>query len=556
LAGFATVAATPAGVATAGPSTSEPEGGIGLRLVDAPVSGRDDPRARVYIVDHLAPGAVIRRRIELTNTAATVARVVLYAGAASIARGTFLGAPPGAPNELSTWTSVRPGTADIPAGGRVTITATIAVPRDAAPGEQYGVVWAEARSPTVATGLTQVSRVGIRLYLSIGPGGAPAPDFTVDSVVATRSAEGQPTIIATVHNTGGRALDISGTLRLLAGPGGLSAGPFPATLGVTLAIGASESVTIVLDRQVPAGPWDARIALRSGLLERGAHATITFPDVGAAPVVYAVPRPSGPPYAVIVGALVLLLCVAGLIVALIRRRRRSTASRARSIATRPPEEQRIVATALEPAQPARPDRRRRATTAPSRLAEQPVTVAAILDTPHHGPPALAHAHDPLSNLATRSLFEEEIQFALSARGGLRLYLMVIGLDDLATTTATYGRPASQAMLLTTAERLRRAVRPQDLIAWLEGDTFAVLFDDIERSDVEAVTRRMLRTVHEPQSIGGHQVSVRATLGLAEATATDNAALLIRHATAALAEVRATGATRDGWYSAAAPSRLP
>ena len=44
-------------------------------------------------------------------------------------------------------------------------------------------------------------------------------------------------VLATVHNTGGRALDMNGTLQLPAGPGGLSAGPFPANLGVTLAIG-------------------------------------------------------------------------------------------------------------------------------------------------------------------------------------------------------------------------------------------------------------------------------------------------------------------------------
>ena len=78
---------------------------------------------------------------------------------------------------------------------------------------------------------------------------------------------------------------MNGTLELSAGPGGLSAGPFPASLGVTLAIGDTEPVTILLDKRLPAGPWDARIALRSGLLERSGRATITFPDAGASPPV-------------------------------------------------------------------------------------------------------------------------------------------------------------------------------------------------------------------------------------------------------------------------------
>lgn len=53
-------------------------------------------------------------------------------------------------------------------------------------------------------------------------------------------------------------------------------------LGVTLAIGDTEPVTIGLDNRLPAGPWDAEITLRSGLIERSARATITFPNAGAA----------------------------------------------------------------------------------------------------------------------------------------------------------------------------------------------------------------------------------------------------------------------------------
>ena len=47
-----------------------------------------------------------------------------------------------------------------------------------------------------------------------------------------------------------------------------------------MAIGDTEPVTIALDKQLPAGPWGAHITLRSGLVERSAQATITFPDTG------------------------------------------------------------------------------------------------------------------------------------------------------------------------------------------------------------------------------------------------------------------------------------
>jgi MYXO-CTERM domain-containing protein len=337
LAAFAVTAMVVGPVSTSGaapsPSARATRGSIGLRLVDVPITAKTDPRARIYIVDHLAPGTVIHRLIEVSNSTGSVARVVLYPAAATIAGGSFLGAAGHTPNDLSTWTSVRPGASDVPAAGLVTASVTITVPIDAAPGEHYGVVWAETRSgPVAGGGVIQVSRVGIRIYLSVGPGGPPAADFTIDSLTAERAPDGGPMVLATVRNTGGRALDMSGTMRLLAGPGGLSAGPFPAVLGTTLAIGDTEPVTFVLDRLIPAGPWDARITLRSGLLVRSAHATITFPDAGAAASVRATSTPPGWRYAAIA---VTLLGIAGLLLVLGRRRRRPPPAR-RSVRGRNP----------------------------------------------------------------------------------------------------------------------------------------------------------------------------------------------------------------------------
>jgi hypothetical protein len=259
-----------------------------VQLLSAPVSALGDPRARLYIVDHLHPGTVIHRRIEVSNTTASTMHIVMYAAAASISNGLFVGAAAHTPNDLSTWTSVRPGAADVSAGGHATATVTIAVSRDAAPGERYGVLWAEVRSgPPAGGGITQVSRVGIRVYLSVGRGGPPPSRFTIESLTAKRSPDGQPMVLATVHNTGGRALDISGTLQLSAGPGGLRAGPFPATLGVTLAIGDTEPITITLDSRLPAGPWDAQVTLHSGLVATSAHSTITFPATAKSSLPYA-----------------------------------------------------------------------------------------------------------------------------------------------------------------------------------------------------------------------------------------------------------------------------
>ncbi|MDX6275741.1 MAG: hypothetical protein QOJ92_2951 [Frankiales bacterium] len=267
--------AAPAGTQVMSPAS----GSLGVRLVDRPTSAADDRRANLYVVDHLTPGSVIHRRIEVSNTTYSPMHVRLYSAAASVVNGGFAVAAGATQNELSTWTSIIPGALDLQAGQRATATVTVVVPAEATSGEHYGVAWAQVQAASsTAPQVLQVSRVGVRLYVSVGPGGSPAPDFTVGPVTTTSDPAGRAVVAARVHNTGGRALDLSGGLQLSAGPAGLSAGPFPARLGVTLGIGETETVRVDVDSRLPRGMWTARITLRSGLLERSSSARVSFAD--------------------------------------------------------------------------------------------------------------------------------------------------------------------------------------------------------------------------------------------------------------------------------------
>jgi hypothetical protein len=278
----------PAAGAFAAPVTTTPDNsdhtGIGIRLVDAPVATRDDPRARVYIIDHVRPGTTIERRIEVANDTGAGTDVAVYPAAAAIKNGSFVGLQGDTPNELATWTKVSTPHVRLADGAKRMVAVTIHVPSDAAPGEQYAVLWAQTTSRGKGA-VTQVSRVGIRVYLSVGPGGEPASAFQIESLTAERDPTGTPVVAATIHNTGGRALDLRGELTLGDGPGGLSAGPFPVTLGTTLGLRQTDPVTVELDKQLPDGPWKVHLAVTSGLLTEHAQATLTFPASGIGPAV-------------------------------------------------------------------------------------------------------------------------------------------------------------------------------------------------------------------------------------------------------------------------------
>ena len=301
----------PAGSALASTHSQGGPHGIGIRLVDVPADSLGDPRARSYIVDRVAPGTMIRRRVEITNTTDATAAVAVYAAAAGLHRGRFAFASGRTRNELSSWTSMSRRVLVLSAGSKGFATVTIIVPRDASSGERYAVIWAQVSGPVPAGGgVTLVNRVGVRMYLSVGPGGGAASNFAVGALTAKRSA-GDRVVVARVRNNGGRTLDITGKLTLSKGPGGLSAGPFPVKLGMALAPGHSEGATVRLDKRLPRGPWRAQMRLSSGLLQRVAVATITFPRLAAiAKPPLAKPVPAGSKHRVLVWALALLALLA------------------------------------------------------------------------------------------------------------------------------------------------------------------------------------------------------------------------------------------------------
>jgi hypothetical protein len=299
---------------------------VGIRLLEAPEERVDDPRARQYVIDHLNPTNEITRRFEVSNQTSERKTIKLYAGSAQISEDRFVADDGEGSGDLIKWTTVTPSELDLASGASGEGTVTIDVPANAADGERYGVVWAELPASETPSGVTLVNRVGVRIYLSVGDGDEPESDFEIEEFVAARANDGRPVMRAQVHNTGGRALDLSGELNLEDGPGSLSAGPFPVELGTTLAPGDRAPAVVLLDPELPNGPWTARIKITSGELTKSATARITFPDTpgeSAQPVEANTVTGTAGGLALAGIAGVLLLTAIGLIFLVARRRRRA-----------------------------------------------------------------------------------------------------------------------------------------------------------------------------------------------------------------------------------------
>jgi hypothetical protein len=318
---------SPAAVAAA--ATQPPAGPAGLgaqrfgvRIVDVPASAVNDPRALHYIVDYLPTGTVIHRRIQVQNQQAQTAHFTVYPDAAQISKGSFIGETGAARNELTGWISVQYPALTLRPHTSAMDMITIKVPLGATRGEHYGVIWVQQASRARTAkgfGITNVARVGIRIYLAVGRGGAPPTKFAITSLTGHRSASGQPLILAGVDDTGGRAVDLHGTVRLTGGPGDTSAGPFPQREFVSLAPGQSGNMTFAPPKVLSDGPWQASVTVDSGLTTATATATIRF----AAPVASQAGLPGMAWLGMAAGALALVLAVAMILVRAAHQRRRT-----------------------------------------------------------------------------------------------------------------------------------------------------------------------------------------------------------------------------------------
>ncbi|MGE3234710.1 MAG: EAL domain-containing protein, partial [Thermoleophilia bacterium] len=152
-------------------------------------------------------------------------------------------------------------------------------------------------------------------------------------------------------------------------------------------------------------------------------------------------------------------------------------------------------------------------------------------------------HDPLTGLANRALVLDRLSQALlrAERRQEELSVMLLDLDDFKTVNDSLGHAAGDRLLTLAADRLRGVLRPTDTPARLGGDEFAVLLEDADVEAAAVVADRIIEAFHEPFDVGGREVFVSTTIGIAPATAGErNAEALVRDADAAMYTAKEQG----------------
>ncbi len=159
-------------------------------------------------------------------------------------------------------------------------------------------------------------------------------------------------------------------------------------------------------------------------------------------------------------------------------------------------------------------------------------------------------HDPLTGLANRALFIDRVQHALARRATQTLAVLFLDLDDFKTINDSLGHAAGDQVLTAVAERFRGALRPEDTISRLGGDEFAILLDPADAALVDIVAGRLVDALRSPFEIGGKQVHLAGSIGLAmSGPETRSADELLRNADVAMYTAKGRGKGRIELFEA-------
>lgn len=154
-------------------------------------------------------------------------------------------------------------------------------------------------------------------------------------------------------------------------------------------------------------------------------------------------------------------------------------------------------------------------------------------------------HDPLTDLPNRAILVDRATGALARAGvsGRRVTLLFIDLDGFKPVNDRFGHTVGDSVLVDLAARLRACVGEVGVVARLGGDEFAILTEGLDDAEVVALCDRVLRAVADTFVVGGQQMRLGASVGVAHGDRTTTAAGLLRNADLAMYEAKARGKGR-------------
>ncbi len=147
--------------------------------------------------------------------------------------------------------------------------------------------------------------------------------------------------------------------------------------------------------------------------------------------------------------------------------------------------------------------------------------------------------DPLTGIANRQGFQNLLRQRLQQNRGRGLLLGYLDLDNFSHANDSLGHLAGDLLIQQVTERLKAVLEPQDSLARVGSDEFALLLDVSQSAArVEPLALALMDALAEPYRIQGESLTLGCSLGLAYGRAGEEADPLLWHAHLAMQQAKA------------------
>lgn len=152
--------------------------------------------------------------------------------------------------------------------------------------------------------------------------------------------------------------------------------------------------------------------------------------------------------------------------------------------------------------------------------------------------------DPLTLLPNRMRLLDRLGKSLHDAAEHSIVAMLFDVDRFTAFNEQHGHATGDEMLRQVAHRLADETRPQDIVARLAGDTFAMIMRDVSDVDGALVAADRIRNrLCEPYRIGTETVAVTVSVGIAVSHGGQTADNLIGDADTAVGIAKESGGDR-------------
>ena len=150
--------------------------------------------------------------------------------------------------------------------------------------------------------------------------------------------------------------------------------------------------------------------------------------------------------------------------------------------------------------------------------------------------------DDLTGMASRSLFLSRLRRSTAPGWCVDgLFVLLVDIDAFREVNERYGYDAADELIVEAAARLKKRLRPSDLLARFGGDEFAVLVRGMRSgSDVTRMAERLQAELSVPFARDSGEVRLSASVGVAMGLPGTAPEHIIRDAERALARAKLLG----------------